>query len=104
MYDKTINNNELIDEEPAPSLMPISNEINSKCECFEQEKLILNRSKFFFKPEIDNKYFYKVVYGINDFEINFQKLLKKRSEYYRYINVIHSNFSNFVDYLRSTMD
>ena len=104
MYDKTINNNELIDEEPAPSLMPISNEINSKCECFEQEKLILNRSKFFFKPEIDNKYFYKVVYGINDFEINFQKLLKKRSEYYRYINVIHSNFSNFVDYIEELLD
>ena len=104
MYDKTINNNELIDEEPAPSLMPISNEINSKCECFEQEKLILNRCKFFFKPEIDNKYFYKVVYGINDFEINFQKLLKKRSEYYRYINVIHSNFSNFVDYIEELLD
>ena len=104
MYDKTINNNELIDEEPAPSLMPISNEINSKCECFEQEKLILNRSKFFFKPEIDNKYFYKVVYGINDFEINFQKLLKKRSEYYRHINVIHSNFSNFVDYIEELLD
>ena len=104
MYDKTINNKELIDEEPAPSLMPISNEINSKCECFEQEKLILNRSKFFFKPEIDNKYFYKVVYGINDFEINFQKLLKKRSEYYRYINVIHSNFSNFVDYIEELLD
>ena len=104
MYDKTINNNELIDEEPAPSLMPISNEINSKCECFEQEKLILNRSKFFFKPEIDNKYFYKVVYGINDFEINFQKLLKKRSEYYRHINVIHSNFSNFVDYIEEILD
>lgn len=104
MYDKTINNNELIDEEPAPSLMPISNEINSKCECFEQEKLILNRCKFFFKPEIDNKYFYKVVYGINDFEINFQKLLKKRSEYYRHINVIHSNFSNFVDYIEELLD
>ena len=105
MYDKTINNNEqLIDEEPAPSLIPIPNEINSKCECFEQEKLILNRSKFFFKPEIDNKYFYKVVYGINDFEINFQKLLKKRSEYYRHINVIHSNFSNFVDYIEELLD
>ena len=98
MYDKTIYNNEITDEEPAPSLMPISNELNSKCECFEQEKLILNRSKFIFKPEIDNNNFYKVAYGINDFEINFQKLLKKRNEYFRNINIIHSNFSNFVDY------
>ena len=98
MYDKTIYNNELTDEEPAPSLMPISNELNSKCECFEQEKLILNRSKFIFKPEIDNNNFYNVTYGINDFEINFQKLLKKRNKYFRNINIIHSNFSNFVDY------
>ena len=98
MYDKTIYNNEITDEEPAPSLMPISNELNSKCECFEQEKLILNRSKFIFKPEIDNNNFYNVTYGINDFEINFQKLLKKRSEYYRNTNIIHSNFSNFVEY------
>jgi len=103
MNNKIIYNNELIDEEPAPSLMPISNDIISKCECFEQEKLILNKSKFFFKPEIDSSNFYKVVYGINDFEINFQKLLKKRNEYYRHINIIHSNFSNFVDYIEELL-
>ena len=33
-----------------------------------------------------------------------QKLIKKRSEYYRYINVIHSNFSNFVDYIEELLD
>ena len=103
MYNKSVYNNEIIDEEPAPSLKPISSECNSKCECFEQEKLILNASKFIFKPEIDNNKFYKVTYGIKDFEINFQKLLKKRNEYYRHINVIHSNFSNFVDYIEELL-